>query len=699
MGQNLVIVESPAKAKTISKYLGKNYTVEASMGHVRDLPKSKLGVDIEDNFNPKYITIRGKGELITKLKKAAKKADKIYLATDPDREGEAISWHLANILKISEDETCRIVFNEITKSAVKDSIKGARKINLNLVDAQQARRVVDRLVGYEISPILWKNVKWGLSAGRVQSAALKLICDKEEEIKAFEPKEYWTVDCVLKKERKKFPIKLTKYKHKKIEIKTEEETKKIIKELEGNDYRIEKVKKGNRFKNPLPPFTTSTLQQEASKKLNFMTKRTMSIAQALYEGIDVKGYGTVGLITYMRTDSVRISEEAQNKAIDFIKESYGDEYIPENPRVYKGKKNIQDAHEAIRPSHIEITPEIAKASLSAEQYKLYSLIWKRFIASQMASCSLNTNSIDILNGEYSFKATGSTVKFDGFMKVYDYTTEDDDNDVSLPVLEEGEILLPASVEGKQHFTQPPARYTEASFVKLLEEKGIGRPSTYVPTISTLLSRDYVSREKKNLIPTELGFIVNNIMSDYFKQIVDVDFTADMERKLDYIEEGSEEWKEVVGEFFAPLKVAIDKAEKEISKVVIEDKVSDVPCDKCGRMMVIKRGRYGAFLACPGYPECHNAKPIVEELDVPCPKCGGKILAKRSKKGKKFFGCSNYPNCDFVSWNEPIKESCSKCGSYMTVKYSKTKGKYAVCGNSECGNTMPLEDDTEKKEDK
>ena len=699
MGQNLVIVESPAKAKTISKYLGKNYTGEASMGHVRDLPKTKLGVDIEDNFNPKYITIRGKGELIAKLKKAAKKADKIYLATDPDREGEAISWHLANILKISEDDTCRIVFNEITKSAVKESIKEARKINLNLVDAQQARRVLDRLVGYEISPILWKNVKWGLSAGRVQSAALKLICDKEEEIKAFEPKEYWTVDCVLKKERKKFPIKLTKYENKKVEITTEEEAQKIIRELAENDYRIDKVKKGNRLKNPLPPFTTSTLQQEASKKLNFMTKRTMSIAQALYEGIDVKGYGTVGLITYMRTDSVRISEEAQGKAIDFIKESYGEEYIPEKPRVYKGKKNIQDAHEAIRPSHIEITPEIAKASLSAEQYKLYSLIWKRFIASQMTSCSLNTNSIDIVNGAYSFKASGSTIKFDGFMKVYDYTTEDDDNDVSLPVLEEGEILLPASVEGKQHFTQPPARYTEASFVKLLEEKGIGRPSTYVPTISTLLSRDYVSREKKNLVPTELGFIVNNIMSDYFKQIVDVDFTADMERKLDYIEEGSEEWKEVVGEFFAPLKIAIDKAEKEISKVVIEDKVSDVPCDKCGRMMVIKRGRYGAFLACPGYPECHNAKPIVEELDVTCPKCGGKILAKRSKKGKKFFGCSNYPNCDFVSWNEPIKEPCSKCGSYMTIKYSKTKGKYAVCSNTECGNTMPLEEDAEKKDDK
>ncbi len=696
MGQNLVIVESPAKAKTISKYLGKNYTVEASMGHVRDLPKSKLGVDIEDNFNPKYITIRGKGELIAKLKKAAKKADKIYLATDPDREGEAISWHLANILKISEDDTCRIVFNEITKSAVKESIKEARKINLNLVDAQQARRVLDRLVGYEISPILWKNVKWGLSAGRVQSAALKLICDKEE---AFEPKEYWTVDCILKKERKKFPIKLTKYENKKLEIKTEEEANKIIKDLEENDYKVHKVKKGSRLKNPLPPFTTSTLQQEASKKLNFMTKRTMSIAQALYEGVEVKGYGTVGLITYMRTDSVRVSEEAQGKAVDFIKQNYGEEYIPKVPRIYKGKKNIQDAHEAIRPSHIDITPEIAKSSLSAEQYKLYSLIWKRFIASQMSSCSLNTNSIDIINGEYLFKASGSTIKFDGFMKVYDYTTEDDENDVTLPILEEGEILSSVSVEGKQHFTQPPARYTEASFVKLLEEKGIGRPSTYVPTISTLLSREYVSREKKNLIPTELGFIVNNIMSDYFKQIVDVDFTADMERKLDYIEEGSEEWKGVVGEFFTPLKVAIDKAEKEISKVVIEDKVSDVPCDKCGRMMVIKRGRYGTFLACPGYPECHNAKPIVEELEVPCPKCGGKILAKRSKKGKKFFGCSNYPNCDFVSWNEPIKEACSKCGSYMTAKYSKTKGKYAVCSNAECGNTMPLEDDNEKKDDK
>lgn len=687
MGQNLVIVESPAKAKTIGKYLGKNYIVEASMGHVRDLPKSKLGVDIEDNFNPKYITIRGKGDLITKLKKAAKKVDKVYLATDPDREGEAISWHLANILNISEDEKCRIVFNEITKNAVKSSIKEARKININLVDAQQARRVLDRLVGYEISPILWKNIKWGLSAGRVQSAALKLICDREEEINKFEPKEYWTVDCVATKDRKKFPIKLVQYKNKKIEINTKEESDKIIEELKKDKFIVTKVKKGTKAKNPLPPFTTSTLQQEASKKLNFMTKRTMSIAQVLYEGVEVKGYGTVGLITYMRTDSVRISDEAQGKALEFINLNYGKDYAPKSPRIYKGKKNIQDAHEAIRPSIIEITPEIAKNSLTSEQFKLYSLIWNRFMASQMASCELNTNSIEIRNGDYKFKASGSTIKFDGFMKLYEYATEEDNEDVLLPKLEENDDLNKVDIEGKQHFTQPPARYSEASFVKLLEEKGIGRPSTYVPTITTLLSRDYVKREKKNLIPTELGFIVNNMLSEYFKQIVDVDFTAEMEKNLDHIEEGEEEWRKVVAEFFQPLKVAIDKAEKEVSKVVIEDKVSDVPCDKCGRMMVIKRGRYGNFLACPGYPECKNAKPIVEEIEAPCPKCGGKILAKKSKKGKKFFGCSNYPQCDFVSWNEPLKDKCPDCSSYMVLKYSKTKGNYAQCSNSDCNKVI------------
>jgi len=697
MGQKLVIVESPAKAKTIGKYLGKNYIVEASMGHVRDLPKSRLGVDIENNYTPKYITIRGKGELIDKLRKAAKKADKVYLATDPDREGEAISWHLANILKISEDETCRIVFNEVTKAAVKASIKEARKIDLDLVDAQQARRILDRLVGYEISPILWKNVKWGLSAGRVQSAALKLICDREKEIKEFIPKEYWSIDCMLKKQRKKFPVRLSTYKNKKVDIDNEETANNIIKDLQSGTFIVNAIKKGKKNRNPLPPFTTSTLQQDANKKLNYNTKKTMSVAQVLYEGVEVKGFGTVGLITYMRTDSVRIAEEAQAKAAEFIENTYGKEYLPLTKRVYKSKKNIQDAHEAIRPTYVEITPEIAKANLTPEQYKLYSLIWKRFVASQMASCELNTNSIDILNGDYKFKASGSVVSFDGFMKVYEYSNEEDENSVTLPVLEENEELKTEKLEGSQHFTQPAPRYTEASFVKLLEEKGIGRPSTYVPTISTLLGRNYVVREKKNLIPTELGEIVNDILGAYFKQIVDVDFTAEMERKLDAVEEGSENWTKIVEEFFTPLKIAIDKAEKEISKVVIEDKVSDVKCEKCGRMMVIKRGRYGEFLACPGYPECKNAKPIVEELDVPCPECGKTIVAKKTKKGKKFFGCSAYPECTFVSWYEPVKEKCPKCNSYMVVKYSKSKGKYIQCSNSECDYKEEIKE--ENKEEK
>lgn len=683
MGQKLVIVESPAKAKTIEKYLGKNYVVEASMGHVRDLPKSQLGVDIENEYNPKYITIRGKGELLSKLRKLAKKSDKIYLATDPDREGEAISWHLANVLKIDENENCRIEFNEITKDAVKNSIKHPRKINCNLVDAQQARRVLDRLVGYEISPLLWRNVKWGLSAGRVQSAALKLICDREEEIKKFNPEEYWTVDVKLKKGKKSFPVKLTTKNKKKIEIKNTEQADKIIDELKENEYIVSKIKKGTKNKNPLAPFTTSTLQQEASKKLNFMTKKTMSVAQQLYEGVEVKKFGTVGLITYMRTDSVRISKEAQEKALNFIDETYGKEYVPEEPRVYKGKKNIQDAHEAIRPTYVEITPEIAKANLSNDQYKLYALIWKRFIASQMATCILNTNSLEIKNGDYILRASGSTIKFDGFMKVYEYISGEEEESVLLPELEENEVLKEESIEGKQHFTQPPARYSEAAFVKLLEEKGIGRPSTYVPTISTLISRKYVDREKKILIPTELGFIVNDILSNYFKQIVDTDFTAEMEVKLDNVEAGKESWTHIVDEFFTPLKEDIEKAEKEISKVIIEDKVSDVPCDKCGRLMVIKHGRFGDFLACPGYPECQNTKPIVEEVDANCPLCGGKILVKRSKKGNRFYGCSNYPECNFVSWYEPTNEKCPECGSYMVKRYSKSKGEYLQCSDKEC----------------
>ncbi|ENZ01777.1 DNA topoisomerase I [Clostridium thermobutyricum] len=698
MGQKLVIVESPAKAKTIEKYLGKNYVVEASMGHVRDLPKSKLGVDIENNYEPQYITIRGKGELLKSLRKLAKKADKVYLATDPDREGEAISWHLANLLKIEDKDKCRIVFNEITKAAVKNSLKNARTINKGLVDAQQARRILDRLVGYEISPILWRNVRWGLSAGRVQSAALNLICKREEEIKAFEPIEYWTVDCSLKKERKKFKINLSKYKTEKLEMLNEERAKSILKDLENGEFKIEKIKKGKKERKPLAPFTTSTLQQDANKKLNYMTKKTMSVAQVLYEGVEVKGHGTLGLITYMRTDSVRISDEAKLSAKEFIKETYGENYIPKEDRVYKGKKNIQDAHEAIRPTHIEITPEIAKKSLTPEQYKLYTLIWNRYVASQMESCILNTNSISIANGDYKFKASGSTIEFDGFMKVYEYANSEEEN-TRLPELEEGEVLKSDSMEANQHFTMPPARYNEASFVKLLEEKGIGRPSTYVPTISTLLSREYVVREKKNLIPTELGFIVNNIICDYFKQIADVEFTAEMERKLDFIEEGSMEWENVVKDFFDPLKEAIDKAEKEISKVVIEDEVSDVPCDKCGRMMVIKRGRYGKFLACPGYPECKNAKPIVEEIEAPCPKCGGKIYAKRSKRGNKFFGCANYPECDFVSWNEPVEKKCPECGEFMVKKYSKKSGEYLQCSNSECKYKEEKIDNKEKKEEK
>ncbi|CAG9363669.1 type I DNA topoisomerase [Clostridium perfringens] len=683
MGQKLVIVESPAKAKTIEKYLGKNYVVEASMGHVRDLPKSQLGVDIENDYNPKYITIRGKGELLSKLRKLAKKSDKIYLATDPDREGEAISWHLANVLKIDENENCRIEFNEITKDAVKNSIKHPRKINCNLVDAQQARRVLDRLVGYEISPLLWRNVKWGLSAGRVQSAALKLICDREEEIKKFNPEEYWTVDVKLKKGKKSFPVKLTTKNKKKIEIKNKEQADQIIDELKENEYIVSKIKKGTKNKNPLAPFTTSTLQQEASKKLNFMTKKTMSVAQQLYEGVEVKKFGTVGLITYMRTDSVRISKEAQEKALNFIDETYGKEYVPEEPRVYKGKKNIQDAHEAIRPTYVEITPEIAKTNLSNDQYKLYALIWKRFIASQMATCILNTNSLEIKNGDYTLRASGSTIKFDGFMKVYEYISGEEEESVLLPELEENEVLKEESIEGKQHFTQPPARYSEAAFVKLLEEKGIGRPSTYVPTISTLISRKYVDREKKILIPTELGFIVNDILSNYFKQIVDTDFTAEMEVKLDNVEAGKESWTHIVDEFFTPLKEDIEKAEKEISKVIIEDKVSDVPCDKCGRLMVIKHGRFGDFLACPGYPECQNTKPIVEEVDANCPLCGGKILVKRSKKGNRFYGCSNYPECNFVSWYEPTNEKCPECSSYMVKRYSKSKGEYLQCSDKEC----------------
>lgn len=697
MSQKLVIVESPAKAKTIKKYLGSGYTVEASMGHIRDLPKSQLGVNVENDFEPKYITIRGKGDLLAKLRKAAKKADKVYLATDPDREGEAISYHLSHILKLDPEENIRIEFNEITKDAVKKSIKNARPINLKVFDAQQARRIVDRLVGYEISPILWRNVKWGLSAGRVQSVALNLICNREKEIEAFESKEYWSIEADLLKHKKTIKTKLTQHKNRKIEISTEKEAEDIKNELDQGEFIVSSIKKGTKTKNPLAPFITSTLQQEASKRMNYQTRRTMSIAQKLYEGMDIKGYGSVGLITYMRTDSTRISDEAQASAKSYIESAFGKEYYPKTPRVYKGKKNAQDAHEAIRPTVIELTPEKVKDSVKAEEYKLYKLIWERFIASQMESCKLNTISLEVLNGDYKFRASGSSVAFDGFMKLYDYKNEDEEENTSIPELEENEKLKSKEIHLNQHFTQPPARYTEASFVKTLEELGIGRPSTYAPTISTLLNRLYVEREKKSLMPTDLGKIVNDIMAEYFKDIVDVEFTADMESRLDLIEEGKETWKEVVGSFYNPLKKDIDIAESKVSKITIEDEVTDQICEKCGSHFVIKNGRFGKFLACSGYPECKNTKAIVEKLDVKCPTCHeGDVIQRKSRKGKKFYGCSRYPECKYVSWYEPVKTSCPECGSLMYRRYSKKDGSYLLCSNEDCGHKIIEKKTTEEE---
>lgn len=690
MAKYLVIVESPAKAKTIGKYLGSHYTVEASMGHVRDLPKSQLGVDVEKDFEPKYISIRGKGELLNKLRREAKKADKVYLATDPDREGEAISWHLANILKLDGNDKIRIEFNEITKDAVKNSLKAARPLKLDLIDAQQARRILDRLVGYEISPILWRNVKWGLSAGRVQSAALKLICDREEEIKNFKPEEYWTIDADLLKDKTKVTARLTLIGGKKARIEDETTALAIKADLDAGKFHVSKVVKSEKKRNPLPPFTTSTLQQDASKKLNFQTRRTMSVAQQLYEGVDIKKMGSIGLITYMRTDSVRVSPEAQAEALKYIKEEFGDRYCPAQPRMYKGKKNIQDAHEAIRPSNVHLDPESIKDSLKPEQYKLYKLIWQRFLASQMESAVFDTITAIFENGKYTLRATGSKMKFDGFMKLYEYKDDKEEN-TSIPELNEGETLKNGGVRADQHFTQPPARFTEASFVKTLEELGIGRPSTYAPTISTLLARDYIEREKKNLLPTDLGKIVNQIMKEYFKNIVNVEFTANMEERLDSIEEGSEPWRKVVRDYYEPLKKDIEFAEQDVEKVTIEDEISEELCPNCGKNLVVKRGRYGKFLACPDYPECKHTQPIVEKLDVKCPKCSeGDVVAKKSRKGNKFFGCSRYPECDYVSWYEPTTEICQKCGSMMHKRYSKAKGTYLACSNDACKATRVIE---------
>ena len=655
MPNKLIIVESPAKANTIKKFLGGNYKVMASMGHIRDLPKSKLGVDIEHDFEPEYINIRGKGDLIKSLKKEAKSASKVYLATDPDREGEAIAWHLSHILDIPEDDVCRVTFNEITKETVQKSIKEPRKIDMNLTDAQQARRVLDRIVGYKISPILWKKVKRGLSAGRVQSVAVKLIVDREEEIEKFIPQEYWNIYAILiePNSNKKFEAKFYGKDGKKLEINNEEEVNNILKQIEAGKYIVDDVKKGEKKRTPAPPFTTSTMQQEASRKIGFTLKKTMSVAQGLYEGVKVSERGTVGLITYMRTDSTRISEEARHAAKNYIEETYGNAYY-EN-RYYKTKQNSQDAHEAIRPTYIDLTPERIKNDLTPDQYKLYRLIYNRFIASQMSAAVYDTVSASISVNSYNFKANGQTLKFKGFMTLYveSLDNEKEETDESIPELVVGQEVIKEKLEPKQSFTDPPPRYTEASLVKALEEKGIGRPSTYSPTITTILERHYIQKEQKQLVPTELGKVVNTILTENFTDIINVEFTAKIEEDFDEIAEGKEPWKEVIREFYGPFEKEVEKVDKELEHVKIEDEVSDVPCDKCGRMMVIKYGRYGKFLACPGYPECKNAKPFVENIDVPCPVCGAKVQVRKTKRGKKYYICENNPkSCNYISWNKP-----------------------------------------------
>lgn len=677
--KTLVIVESPSKAKTIGKYLGSSYKVVASVGHVRDLPKSKLGINIENDFEPEYIAIRGKGDLIKELKKEAKAAGKIYLATDPDREGEAISWHLAYLLGIDAEEPCRIVFNEITKDAIKNAVKNPRPIDLKLVDAQQARRVLDRLVGYQISPLLWRKIRRGLSAGRVQSAALKIICDRENLIKNFVPKEYWNINAVFKK-GKSFTAKLTEQDGKKLTVENGQQAAEVKAELEAGKYTVSQIVRKERNRKPFAPFTTSSLQQDAANKIGFTTKKTMMVAQQLYEGVEIKGQGTVGLVTYIRTDSVRISQEAKAAAHQYIETNFGKEYTANNIYTNK-KKDIQDAHEAIRPSRIELDPEAIKDSLTKEQYSLYKLIWSRFLASQMAAAVFDSMQVSIENGRYGLKASGSKLIFDGYQKVYS-SNLDEDKDKLLPELCEGEELEAKEVTSEQKFTEPPSRFTEASLVKDLEEKNIGRPSTYAPIIATLLERKYISREKKTLVPTDLGFLVTDLMEQYFKEIVDAGFTADMEDKLDDIEAKDLNWKQVVRDFYGPLKEELAVADKAIEKVQLEDRLSGDICELCGKPMAIKTGRFGEFLACTGYPECKNTKAIVKTIDVKCPDCGGDIVAKRGRSGKVFYGCSNYPECNRAFWYKPVDRKCPQCGELLLEKHTKNT-KY-VCSNDKCG---------------
>ncbi len=692
----LVIVESPAKAATIGKFLGNNYKIEASMGHVRDMPKSQMGIDFEHDFEPKYITIRGKGELLGKLRKDAKAADKVYLATDPDREGEAISWHLLHALNLGEEKPIsRITFNEITKTAVKKSITEARDIDMDLVDAQQARRVLDRVVGYTISDLLWKKVKKGLSGGRVQSVALRLICDREGEIREFIPEEYWTLGAKLKDaDGKGFEAKFYGKGETKTELANEAETNEVLDGLKGKDFAVTDVKTGSRQKKPVAPFTTSTMQQEASKHLNMATQKTMMIAQQLYEGVNVKGEGTVGLVSYIRTDSFRISDEAYEAAVAFIKETYGDAFVNPERIVYKSKGKTQDAHEAIRPTNVSRTPESIKDSLSKDQYRLYKLIWERFVASQMSPAVYDTLSVKLSAGDYTFRASGSRLRFSGFLEAYSKGEEEDEK--VIPKLTQGDILQAEQLLPEQHFTQPPARYTDASLIKTLEEIGVGRPSTYAPTLTTIQARHYVTKEAKNLFPTELGEMVDEIMKTYFPDIVDIDFTANMEKRLDDVEMGKEEWKQIIRDFYPDFKKSVENAAEKLEKIEIKDEETDIVCEKCGRNMVIKYGRYGKFLACPGFPECQNAKPYFEEAGVNCPECGGKVLIKKTKKGRIYYGCEhNGDGCDFMSWNKPTGEKCPECGAFLEEK--GRKNPKIVCSNEKCGymKEKPAEEENEE----
>lgn len=684
MADYLVIVESPAKAKTIERYLGKKYKVKASMGHVRDLPKSQMGVDIENNFEPKYITIRGKGPVLKELKSAAKKVKKVYLAADPDREGEAIAWHLANSLNLDTNSDCRVVFNEITKDAVKESFKHPRPINMNLVDAQQARRILDRLVGYKISPLLWKKVKKGLSAGRVQSVAVKLIIDRENEIKNFQPEEYWTITGQFEKDGESFTANFYGVNNEKKELKSETDVKEILSQLENENFTIQKVVKKERKRNPSPPFTTSSLQQEAARKLNFRARKTMMLAQQLYEGIDLGKEGTVGLITYMRTDSIRISDTAQTEAKEYIEKEYGEEYSNPIKKKDTKKSNVQDAHEAIRPTSVYRTPSSVKEFLSRDQYRLYKLIWDRFIASQMSPAIMDTMSVDVVHGNIVFRANGSKIKFPGFMKIYVEGTDDESsNEVKetfLPDLQEKDHVKSIEIEPKQHFTQPPPRYSEARLVKTLEELGIGRPSTYAPTLDTIQKRGYVTLENRRFVPTELGEIVIQLISEFFPEIINVEFTAKMEKDLDEIEEGKENWVKIIDEFYQDFRVHLEKAEQEMEKVEIKDEYAGEDCEKCGSPMVIKMGRFGKFMACSNFPDCRNTKAIVKEIGVTCPTCKeGQVVERKTKKRRTFYGCSRYPECEFLSWDKPVARPCPKCNGLLVEKKIK-KGVQIQCTN-------------------